>query len=300
MILSASRRTDIPGYYSEWFINRLKEGYLLTKNPMNPSQVSRIMLSPEIIDCIIFWTKDPIRMLDQLPQLDVMRYHYYFQFTLTPYGTDIEKRLRDKKDIMKTFQQLSTILGQDRVLWRYDPILLNDELTIDYHILRFTEYCKELQGYTKICTISFVDRYSKLNKPVTDRVIQDITEDQMHQLAYRFSEIGKEFDIELRACCEKLDFTEDGIRPAACIDKDIIERISGRTINKKKDRNQRSDCGCMQSVDVGIYNTCKNGCIYCYANHSEASIQNNFQAHNPGSNILIGSVDKNLKIKDRI
>jgi hypothetical protein len=130
MILSASRRTDIPCYYSEWFMNRLKEGYVLTKNPMNPAQVSRLTLSPDTVDCIVFWTKDPLPLLDKLPILDDLGYHYYFQFTLTPYGKDIERGLRDKKGIISTFRQLSSYLGKDRVIWRYDPIIINDELII--------------------------------------------------------------------------------------------------------------------------------------------------------------------------
>lgn len=299
MILSASRRTDIPSFYSQWFMNRLKEGYVLTRNPMNLSQISRVILSPELIDCIIFWTKDPENMMDKLPQLEAMGYHYYFQFTLTPYGRDIERNLRDKKDIRNTFRQLSERIGRQRVIWRYDPIILNEEYSMDYHIKSFTELCDGLSEYTKSCTISFVDVYSKISKQVKDNVIKVIPEEQMHQLAAELSRIGRMYEIELQACCEKLNLSEDGIKSATCIDKVMVERICGHSLNIKKDKNQREGCGCSQSVDIGVYNTCMHGCIYCYANHSDSSIYKNWSQHNPNSDILTGKIDENSKIKDR-
>lgn len=326
MIISASRRTDLPGYYSEWFMNRLKEGYVLTRNPMNHAQVSKLLLTPDTIDCIVFWTKDPANMMDKLDQLNNYGYQYYFQFTLTPYGLlpygvnpkgffpygftpkgllpyeiaphgkDIERNLRDKQDIISTFKQLSNFLGKDKVLWRYDPIILNDEFSMEYHQNMFAILCKELESYTKICTISFVDDYSKLSKGVREQVIKEITEEQMHSLASTFATIAHEHHIEVRACSEAIDLSMDGIKPAACIDKDIIERICGHSMLVKKDKNQRLSCGCIQSVDIGMYNTCKNGCVYCYANHSDTSINNNYLKHDPNSNILIGSVENSEKI----
>lgn len=299
MILSASRRTDIPGYYSKWFMNRLKAGYALTRNPMNLSQVSRITLSPETIDCIVFWTKDPADMLDKLPQLDALGYSYYFQFTLTPYGKDIERNLRDKMDIAETFRQLSRALGKGKLLWRYDPIVLNDKCTEDYHYKNFTALCRELEGYTDICTISFVDIYHKINKSVKESILRDITEEQMHRVAAGFCEIGRSYGIELQACCERADLSVDGVKPAACIDKELITRICGHSITAAKDKSQRPGCGCIQSVDIGVYNTCKNGCIYCYANHSDESIHKNCLRHDPYSDILIGTVEKSEKIISR-
>ncbi len=319
MILSASRRTDIPGYYSEWFVNRLKEGYALTRNPMNRVQVSKIILSPDTIDCIVFWTKDPANMMDKLDQITAMGYHYYYQFTLTPYGLcpdgvypyglcpdgvypygkEIERNLRDKKDIIKTFQQLSNTIGKDRVLWRYDPILINEEITIQYHLEMFKTLCQELKDYTNICTISFADVYNKLSKRVKEQIIGVITEEQMHYIAFAFADIARNHGIELRACSEQIDLSPEGIRPAACIDRNIAEKVCGHAILVKKDKNQRPECGCLQSVDIGAYNTCKNGCVYCYANHSDTSINNNCSKHDPNSAILIGTVGEDEKITNR-
>jgi hypothetical protein len=291
MILSASRRTDLPGYYSEWFLNRLRDGYALYRNPMNHAQICRVELSPENIDCIVFWTKDPYQMMDKLEQLEQLGYHYYFQFTLTPYGNEIEPKLRDKQDILATFQQLSRRLGKNRVLWRYDPIILNDDFTMEYHRQQFAYLCKELSGYTDICTISFVDQYAKLNRSVKEQVVKEITTQQMHLLATDLVRIAKQYHIELRACCETIDLSSAGVIPASCIDKLLIEQVCGHPITAKKDKSQRSGCGCIRSVDLGAYNTCMHGCIYCYANHSETSILRNCAKHDPNSPMLIGNID---------
>ena len=298
MIISASRRTDIPAYYSEWFMNRLKEGYVLTRNPMNHAQISRIQLSPDIIDCIVFWTKDPKPMLEQLPLLDQMGYRYYFQFTLTPYGRDMEPNLRDKNDIMKTFMMLSETVGKAKVLWRYDPIIVNDSYTVDFHLEKIKDMCRRLSGYTEGCTISFVDLYQKLN-PANQPFLREITEEEMIRLASAFAEAGKRFGISVRACCERLDLSQYGISSASCIDREAIERVCGYTIEGPKDTNQRSGCGCIQSIDIGIYNTCRNGCIYCYANIGRTSAQKNFESHDSKSELLFGAVREDDQIRDR-
>ena len=266
---------------------------------MNHAQISRISLSPDVVDCIVFWSKDPANMLDKLPLLDDMGYKCYFQFTLTPYGKDIERNLRDKSLIIETFIQLSETIGKDRVLWRYDPIILNDTLTIDYHQEMFDDICRQLCIYTNVCTISFVDMYSKLDRAIKGNIIREITELEMNQIAAVFSEIANKYSLELRACSEKIDLLSYGILPASCIDKRTIEKICGYTIDAKSDTNQRIGCGCMQSIDIGVYNKCKNGCIYCYANYSDTSVENNCAEHNPYSEILIGTVGLDEKIVER-
>ncbi|MDF2542673.1 MAG: hypothetical protein K0S47_2391 [Herbinix sp.] len=299
MILSASRRTDIPAFYGEWFIRRLEEGYALSRNPMNPLQVSKIFLSPEKIDCIVFWTKDPAPFMKHLPALDQLGYQYYFQFTLTPYHNTIEKNLRDKARIIETFQELSMKLGRHRVHWRYDPIIINDELTISYHEKEFAYLCDKLKYDTKTCTISYVDLYTKINKTVKENIIRDVSDEEMKKMASILAEIGHGNGVELRACSEKMNLEMYGIKPASCIDRATIELICGRSIKVKQDKNQREGCGCMESVDIGAYNTCKNGCIYCYANHSGESIERNTAKHNIESALLIGNLTEQDKISVR-
>ncbi len=298
MIISASRRTDIPAYYSEWFMNRLKAGFVLTRNPMNHAQISRIMLTPEDIDCIVFWTKDPEPMFTQLPLLDHMGYKYYFQFTLTPYTKDLEPNLRDKKDIIKTFTKLSETIGRERVLWRYDPIIINDSYTVDFHLDKIKEFCGRLGDYTEVCTISFLDLYHKL-KSVHRPLLREITEEEMARLAAAFSEAGSRYGFSVRTCCEELDLSSFGISHASCIDQRTIEGICGYSIRGKQDANQRTGCGCIQSIDIGSYNTCPNGCIYCYANYGEASTKKNHESHDPSSELLFGTLRGGELITDR-
>ena len=147
MILSASRRTDIPNYYSEWFYNRIKDGYLYVRNPMNAHQISKIALSPEVVDCIVFWTKNPEPMFSRLEELDA--YQYYFQFTLTGFGSDMERNVPHKKEHMiPIFQKLAGKIGREKVIWRYDPIIFTDKYTPEYHLKAFGQIAGELHGYT--------------------------------------------------------------------------------------------------------------------------------------------------------
>lgn len=295
MILSASRRTDIPAYYSEWLINRLHAGYVLTRNPMNHARVSKIILSPGNIDCIVFWTKDPLNMLDKLDIIDKLGYRYYFQFTLTPYDKSVEKGLRDKDEIIKTFRELSERIGKNRVIWRYDPIIINDKYDFSFHKEQFTRLCGELGRYTKQCIISFVDIYPKLKT----EILREISTDEMIELGEMMSSTAKEFGITVKACCEEPFLRQCGIEQASCIDKALIESICGYSLNIKRDRNQRKSCGCYESVDIGTYNTCKNGCVYCYANYSQVSVNRNYERHNPQGELLIGQIRDNDKITVR-
>jgi Domain of unknown function (DUF1848). len=296
MILSASRRTDIPCYFSEWFINRLNAGFAVTRNPFNNAQLSRINLSPDVVDCIVFWTKDPQNIVPYLADIDKkMGHNYYFQFTLTPYDNIIEKNLREKADIESTFIALSSRLGKERVLWRYDPIVINDYLTTAYHKEHFKRLCDRVGPYTESVTISFVDAYAKLK----NSLIRELTEDEAAELAVFIGQTAKDYGLSAKACCEKLDLSSYGIQKASCIDKEVIEKVCGYPLKLSLDKNQRAGCGCVESIDIGAYNTCLNGCIYCYANNSPALTCKRYSSHNPNSEMLIGAVCEGDKINDR-
>lgn len=297
MILSASRRTDIPCWYSEWFMNRLKAGFVLTRNPVNSKQISRIALSPETLDCIVFWTKDFQNMMDKLPHLDEMGYRYYVQFTVTPYDHTIEKSLRPKKEILKTFESLSKKIGRHRVLWRYDPILLTDTYDISYHSERFSKLCKRLCGYTESVTVSFVDFYQKQR---SNHPYRAPDERETVQLSQTIAQTAKRYGITPKACCERSALASYGIEKASCIDKTVIERICGTKLKLDRDKNQRSGCGCYESVDIGLYGTCQNGCVYCYANRSAETARRHFMEHNPCGALLYGTVREGDVIKDRV
>lgn len=308
MILSVSRRTDIPNYYSDWFYNRIKEGFLYVRNPMNPHQVSRIELSPDLVDCIVFWTKNPEPMMARLHELS--DYMYYFQFTLTGYGRDIEPNVPHKKDKMiPVFQRLSETIGSSRVVWRYDPIFFNDVYTEEYHLQAFEQIADALAGYTKRCVISFVDTYAKNKAVMRELKVQEpIPEDgqegsdhiqKLRVFASRLSEIAHHHGMEIATCAEKIDLSDCGIAHSSCIDKALVEEITGYAIDVGKDKNQRAECGCVESIEVGTYHTCLNGCKYCYANDSWERAKRNFKEYDAESPLLCGRIEDGDKITER-
>ena len=298
MILSVSRRTDIPNYYSEWFINRMKEGYLYVRNPMNIHQVSKINLSPQVVDCIVFWTKNPLPMLDKLH--DLQNYKYYFQFTLTSYGRDIEPNLPDKrKQIIGTFCRLSSEIGKEKVIWRYDPIIFTDRYTEEYHIKAFQAIAEALKGYTDKVVISFVDLYAKTKKNMKGINIVNPESIRFEKFVSKLSEIARENKMKIAACAEEIDLTPYGIEHNCCIDRELIENIIGCKINAKKDKNQRGECGCIESIEIGTYNTCRTGCKYCYANDSNDRVSDNWQKYNPQSPLLCAKITAEDKITER-
>ena len=291
MILSVSRRTDIPNYYSEWFYNRIKEGFLYVRNPMNAHQISKIDLSPDVVDCIVFWTKNPAAMLNRVGELDA--YKYYFQFSITGYGKDVEAGLPDKqKVIIPTFQKLSAMIGKEKVIWRYDPILINEKYTEEYHIRAFTKIAEALKGCTTRVVISFVDLYAKTQRNTKDLHIKDIGQDEMREIARKMAVIAHQSGMEIESCAELIDLEDVGVKHGCCIDKNLIEQIIGCPLNGKKDKNQRPECGCFESVEIGTYNTCRNGCRYCYANYNQEQVISQTGLYDPDSPILCGVIDE--------
>lgn len=298
MILSVSRRTDIPNYYSEWFFNRLKDGFLYVRNPMNFHQISEIKISPDVVDCIVFWTKNPLPMMERLDELEA--YNYYFQFTLTGYGNDVERNLPNKKtSVIPIFQELSNRIGKEKVVWRYDPIFFSNRYNAKYHLKAFRSIAEALSGYTEKCVISFLDIYPKNKKNMDDLLSYDLSDSELREFAKELSNIAKENHIKIGSCAEKIDLDEYGIIHNSCIDKELIEKIIGCKLKINKDKNQRIECGCVESVEVGTYNTCKNGCVYCYANYSAKSVESNFQKYDPLSPLLCGHIEKDDKISTR-
>lgn len=300
MILSVSRRTDIPNYYPEWFMKRIEEGYLYVRNPMNLHQVSHISLTPEVVDCIVFWTKNPEPMLSYLPELDRMGYHYFFQFTLTGYGRDIEPGIPHKKEkMLDVFRELSKHIGSDKVVWRYDPILFNGKYTPEYHVNAFQTIAETLCGYTHRCIISFVDEYAKNRKNMRELDCFELPEPELKSFAKQLADMAKKNGMSIAACAEKVDLEECGIGHSSCVDKVLIEEIIGCKLDIKKDKNQRPECGCVESVEVGTYNTCRNGCKYCYANHSMESMLENCKKYDVNSQILCGKISEEDIITER-
>lgn len=298
MILSVSRRTDIPNYYSQWFYNRIKEGFVYVRNPMNAHQVSRIEITPDVVDCIVFWTKNPEPMMERLEELSA--YHYYFQFTLTGYGRDMEPGIPHKREKMiPVFQALSDRIGKEKVIWRYDPIIFSQRYTPAYHLKAFEQIAMALKGFTEKCVISFVDEYAKNRKNMELLGTYEMDRYQLSEFAKKISQIAKRNGMDTGSCAESIDLAECGIKHNCCIDKELIEKIIGGRIKAGKDRNQRAECGCMESVEIGAYHTCKNGCKYCYANSSAENVARNCSKYDPTSPILCGAIAENDRITQR-
>ena len=210
MIISASRRTDLPAFYPAWLLRRLQEGFCLVPNPLNPKQVSRVSLSPQDVDAIVFWTKNPAPLLNALPEL--VAYPYYFQFTLTPYGKNIEPGLPAKRELVETFQTLSRQIGRERVVWRYDPILLTAEWNVERHARAFREMMAELAPYTDTCVLSFVDLYRKTERNTRSIGLLSLTMDTMREIAARFADIAAGTGVRLQSCAEELDLARVSIK----------------------------------------------------------------------------------------
>lgn len=297
MILSVSRRTDIPAYYSKWFLNRIKEGYVLVPNPMNIHQISKISLSPKVIDCIVFWSKNPAPLL---PYLDALKeYKYYFQFTLNSYDRDIEMYLPNQSELICTFKTLSEKIGANKVIWRYDPIFVSSKYSIEKHLEGFENIAKQLERYTDQCIVSFVDIYSKIQSKMAKAEIKELSLFQVRELSEELVRISKKYGFRLETCAEKVDLTDLGIKHAHCIDSNKISELIGKPISVSKDKNQREECGCAASIDIGMYNTCKNGCLYCYANFNDGLTKRNYANHNPESPMLIGEIKPEDIVKER-
>ncbi len=295
MILSASRRTDIPCHYAEWFMNRLRAGYALARNPMNHAQISRVPLTKDIVDAIVFWTKDAENLTPYLDEIERMGFPYCFQFTITPYGREIEPGLRDKREIVRTFIELSRRIGKKRMLWRYDPILLTERITVDWHIDAFRRYAEALAPYARHVTISFVDNYAKLR----GAHFRAPDEAEIHALAAGISAIAAGLNLPVQTCSESCDLSMYGIGHGACIDRAVLEDVTGCALSLVPDKNQRGACGCMASVDIGAYNSCPNGCVYCYANRSASSAARVKEAHSPTGELLLGEVSEGERITER-
>ena len=297
MIISASRRTDIPAFYPEWFINRIKAGYVLVKNPMNERQVSKISLSPDVVDCIVFWTKNPDRIMKYLPFLEA--YNYYFQITITSYDKSIEPDVLLKKDILETVKKLSDQIGPEKVIWRYDPIFYTEKFDYDWHLKYFEKIAAALKGRIEKCIISFLDLYKKCEKNMRGINYRLLNNDDIFRLAPELAAIAQGYAIKLESCAEELDLEAFGIKHAKCIDDDLIARIAGKAIKVSKDKNQRGACNCVQSIDIGAYNTCPHNCLYCYANLNKDLVKGNYSVHNPESEILCGNISANAVIRKR-
>ena len=272
MIINTGCRTDIPAFYSKWLMNRIREGYVLVRNPYYPSQVTKYSLLPNVVDCLAFCTKNPEPMLKYLNELDI--YRQYWFVTITPYGKDIEPVVPNKEKVIESFKKLSNHIGVDSIGWRYDPIFINNDFDVEKHIACFEKMAKELKGYTHNCTISFLDLYEKVKRNAPD--LRPPTKEEQIQIAKAFARIGKENNIVIHSC----------------------EKSINCKLEPPKRKNLRQECNCLMGNDIGAYNTCGHLCKYCYANANKGLVIENIKKHNEKSPFLIGNNEIGDKITD--
>ena len=292
MIISASRRTDIPAFHAEWMMERLREGFAYVRNPFNAHQVSRVSLTREDAEAIVFWTKDASGMLPHLDELEERGYRYLFQYTLTPYGGDIETGV-DKRRALDALLKLSGRIGKQRVIWRYDPILLTKEWTAERHMRMFERMCARLTGAADRCVISFVDLYAAVKRRAPE--IQAPGEAEMRLMAREIARMAGKCGMIPSSCAETIDLSREGIKARGCIDAEDIGRLLGVNIESRRDDTQRGACRCVKSVDIGAYDTCAHGCLYCYARTGRRAAEE-CDAHSP---LLCGRIGEGDRVTER-
>jgi DNA repair photolyase len=290
MIINTGSRTDIPAYFSDWFLNRIKEGFVFARNPYYPNLMTKYILSPSLVDCLVFCTKNPEPMLPRLNEIS--EYGQLWFVTITPYDEDIEPNVPSTYKVINSFKRLSKSTGVEKVIWRYDPIFVSEKYDLDYHIKKFEWMSSELNGYTNECVISFIDLYEKTKRNFPD--VKEVKQEERHKLGEAFFNIGKKYDINIKTCLEGQDLSKYGIDCSGCMTQPVIEKAIGKKLKIPKLKQAREGCDCLLGNDIGVYNTCGHGCIYCYANYDQKNVRNNLKNHNPNSPLLIG----NLKESD--
>lgn len=314
VILSASRSTDIPAFYPEWLMNRLRAGFLTWKNPFN-QQLLRIDLSK--VAGAVFWSKNPRPIMSYLDEISTRNIDFYFQFTVNDYeNVGFEPRVPPLAQRLETFKELSQRLGRNRVVWRFDPICISAEVNAESILQRLERLAAVLGSLTERLVISFVDvnAYKKVQdniKRIDGLTLREPTVEEQNYLAEGIARIAKQHGLQPSACGESRSFAAFGISPASCIDGALFAEIcSPRNfilqqhlgINKlqasllpsapyelkvRKDKGQRDVCGCIESKDVGMYNTCGHMCVYCYANHSQNIVERNMALHDPAGESIV-------------
>lgn len=293
MILFASGRTDIPAFYSNWFINRVKAGFVDVRNPFNQKLVSRIYFSD--VDLIMFCSKNPLPMINKLDTLNVP---VLFHVTITPYSKDVEPNISDKRLIIEGVKKLSLVLGIDNVVVRYDPIFLSDKYNVDYHIKAFDKLCKNLNSYVNKIIVSFMDEYKNVRSNKNILKYRAFTREDYKKIGEAFSKSAMDNGMSVQTCFEDEDLTEYGFVKGECLSHELAYILTGKKFKSSNVRKEKK-CECVQMVDIGDYNSCMHMCKYCYANYDEKMVSSNFKRHDDNSSLLIGSNQSDDVIKVR-
>lgn len=287
MIINTGGRTDTVQYYSEWLLNRFSEGYVFSRNPLFPNKVNRYDLTPDKVDCVVFCSKNYKPILPRLHEI-TEKFNTYFHYTITAYGKDIEPGVPSIDESMETLIELEKQVGKERISWRYDPILLTEKYTAEMHLHTFAYMANALAPYIDRCVFNFVEMYKKVEKNMPE--LLPLTEQDKHAVAKEIGMIAKKHGIYIQTCGKNGDYTHYGIHESGCMTLDILGQANGVTFKHLKHKGMRQGCQCIESRDIGTYDTCMNGCKYCYANKNPHKAFENYKLHNPMSPLLLGDL----------
>lgn len=294
MILNVSGRTDIVAFYTEWFINRYREGFVDVRNPFYHTQISRIKFKD--VDLILFCTKNPNPIIKYINEIKIP---ILFHITLTPYLKDIEPNVKNKKTIIEGIKKISKIIGKENIYIRYDPLFINEKYNLEYHIKAFDKMCKILQGYTKHIIISFIDDYKNVRKNKHALKYKKLTKEDLKTIGKNFYKSAFQNGMTVQTCAEEENLLEHGFIKSDCITKEIAYKKTGKTFCKKWKARNNEYCNCIEMVDIGEYNTCPHFCKYCYANYNETLVRQKTLKHDKNSTILVGHIEEKDIIKER-
>ena len=295
MILNTGARTDTVQHYTEWLLRRFREGYVYSRNPLFPDKVTRYELVPDKIDCVEFCSKNYRPILKDLHEITDF-FNTHFQYTITAYGKDIEPGVPSIDESIETLYELEEQVGKQRICWRYDPVLITGKYTIEKHFETFRYMTERLHGHVDRCIFSFVEMYRKLETNMPE--LFPISDRDKDRIAEGLGRIAKEFGMPIQTCGTNGDYTRYGIMRSGCMTLDILGKANGIEFRDLKHRGMREGCHCIESRDIGAYNTCPNGCRYCYANKDHAKAAENHRSHDRRSPILIGSIKDTDVITD--
>ncbi len=294
MIINTGGRTDTVQYFTKWLLKRFEEGYAYSRNPLFPNKVTRYELTPDKVDCVEFCSKNYEPILKDIHKI-TDRFHTYFHYTITAYGKDIEPGVPSIDDSMETLKKLSKIVGKNRLAWRYDPVLLTDKYTIQIHMDTFERMARELSPYVDRCIFSFVEMYKKLDTNMPELI--PMTMEDKNTIAEGLGKIAKANGLFIQTCGTNGDYSKYGIHPSGCMTLEMLGKANEIEFRELQHKGMRQGCHCIESRDIGAYDTCMNGCRYCYANKNSQKAFENLRYHDPDSPLLLGHIKENDVIK---
>lgn len=288
MIVSASRRTDIPAFFAPWLMGRIRAGLCEVVHPYRPGQRTTVSLRPEDVDCFVFWTRAPGGLLGYLPELRERGHRWYFQFTLLDYPAAFEPHAPGLEHRLELFGRAASATPPGGVVWRYDPIILSSATPLGFHVDTFARLAERLRGLTDRVVVSLLDVYRRAGRGLVDLGRAGIVvaspeehESAAQELLGSLASIAGSCGMEMQSCAEPLDLSTVGVRRGKCVDDELIRRLHGVTVSSAKDPGQRQACGCVASRDIGAYDTCLHGCRYCYATGSHERAAAAYGRHSP-------------------